>query len=265
MIRYCFMSILSLTTFTQGLKHSVCDDDCVHTPLFSPSELVVMYGDPVSARCSPCQHCSQNTEAHLEVSIGKKRRDGNSVLWKVDRMTHWNTSAKCVQIIDGQVCCDHLHVTLYQPPDNVCISLTNHTESMLKGHGYTLHCKVKRVAPVKNLTVQFYKGKTAISEQQHYDDTKTPVTKIFTQQIIPNEVDSAGQYWCGAKLALDSIGRYTFSASQRLNETMNGCDRPRILVTAKASMFRYGGIVGWMNGWAVVIYGIILCFMHSLT
>ncbi|XP_076583647.1 intercellular adhesion molecule 2-like [Chaetodon auriga] len=199
--------IVSLGTFLHDLRVSSCDTNCADKPVFSPSRLVVQYGDPASARCFVCQHACLSNPSGLEASDGQTQSNGTIILWTVDSMTEWDTSVVCYYNHDeGYQCCSKLPVTVYQPPHNVSISFVNHTGPMLEGHQYTLQCTVQDVAPAENLIVTFYKGQTALGPQQSNNKERTPVTEIFTLNITPRKEDVGIQYWCEAKLELGPEG-----------------------------------------------------------
>ncbi|TKS68548.1 Vascular cell adhesion protein 1 [Collichthys lucidus] len=123
-------------------------------------------------------------------------------------MTEWDSTPLCHYTIkdsDDQ-CCSDLPITVYQPPDNVSISFKNYFWPLFEGHNYTLLCEVQKVAPIKNLTVTFYKGQTALEQQQSNESNKKPVTRTFNLVITPREEDHFAQYWCEAKLELGPEG-----------------------------------------------------------
>ncbi|TKS69423.1 Intercellular adhesion molecule 1 [Collichthys lucidus] len=196
------MKLFEITTFTVCLA----DRHCADKPVFTPSRLVVKYGDPVAANCSVCEDCLDLFG--LETPLGKQNKTGTTISWKAPKMTEWDSTPLCHYTIkdsDDQ-CCSDLPVTVYQPPDYVLISFKNHFGPMFEGHNYTLLCEVQKVAPIKNLTVTFYKGQTALEQQQSNESNKKPVTRTFNLVITPREEDDIAQYWCEAKLELGPEG-----------------------------------------------------------
>uniref|UniRef100_A0A667W8B9 Ig-like domain-containing protein n=1 Tax=Myripristis murdjan TaxID=586833 RepID=A0A667W8B9_9TELE len=185
------------------------DYECPDKPVFHPSRLVVRRDDPADATClckSPCD----GESSHLEVSLGQtfKQENGTKLLWKVDKMTRWETSPICFyDHEDLKQCCSRLAVTVYQPPDLVSINYLNHTGPLTEGHVYTLQCTVENVAPVGSLSVMFYRGQEALGPSQSRNNSeKKPVTEIFTLNIKPTGEDQEGHYWCEAKLELGPEG-----------------------------------------------------------
>uniref|UniRef100_A0A3B4ULV5 Vascular cell adhesion protein 1-like n=1 Tax=Seriola dumerili TaxID=41447 RepID=A0A3B4ULV5_SERDU len=179
---------------------------CAEKPEFTPSRLVVKYGDATSARCSVCESCSKET-FDLERALGDHTTNGTTIVWKVKNMTEWDTTTTCyfTNATDHQ-CCTVLPITVYKPPNRVSISFLNHTGPMFMGHDYTLQCEVQKVAPVEKLSVTFYRGQTALAQLQSNNKQKKPVTEIFSLSITPRKEDNGLQYWCEAKLELGPEG-----------------------------------------------------------
>lgn len=94
-----------------------------------------------------------------------------------------------------------------EPPDNVSISLVNHTGAMLEDRRYTLQCSVEGVAPVENLTVTFYRGQKALGRLQSCSSrSKEPVTEIFALNFTTSSEDDGAEFWCEAELDLGPEG-----------------------------------------------------------
>lgn len=106
-------------------------------------------------------------------------------------------------------CCSHVYICAFvstEPPDSVSISFEN-SQPVFEGHQYTLQCKVHNVAPVENLTVTFYKGKTPLGPPlSKTTPQKTQMTPTYSVNITPNKADDGVKYWCEAKLELGPKG-----------------------------------------------------------
>uniref|UniRef100_A0A3P9C8A2 Ig-like domain-containing protein n=1 Tax=Maylandia zebra TaxID=106582 RepID=A0A3P9C8A2_9CICH len=182
---------------------------CTEYPVFTPSALVVKYGDPANVTCVVCQKDCSGDASGLEHTVGKVSQNGTTMFWTVDRLTEWGISLHCYYNNDaGNQCTSILNPTLYRkyPPESVSISFVNHTEMMFENQQYTLQCSVQNVAPVQSLTVTFYRGNTALGHLQSDSEQKKPVNETFTLNITPRREDDGAQYWCESKLELRPAG-----------------------------------------------------------
>ncbi|XP_039469742.1 vascular cell adhesion protein 1-like isoform X2 [Oreochromis aureus] len=197
-----------------SLLHSLChfhvsgyDRSCTEYPVFTPSALVVKYGDPANVTCVVCQKDCRGDSSGLEHAVGKFTKNGTTMFWTVDRLTEWDTYLMCYYNNDaGDQCGSTVDITIYQPPESVSFSFVNHTGMMFENQLYTLQCSVQNVAPVQNLTVTFYRGNTALGHLQSNSEEKKPVNETFTLNIASSREDDGAQYWCEAKLELGPAG-----------------------------------------------------------
>ncbi|KAI1884282.1 hypothetical protein AGOR_G00224830 [Albula goreensis] len=167
-----------------------------------PDTVVVRYGDPASANCTVSE---DHTGIGWEASEGSvdREQDVQFITWTFENLTDWEIQPKCYGnfMIYGQ-CEKELKVIMYKTPDSVSISAVNHTGPMLEGKQYQLQCEVQNIAPVRYLTVKWYKGET-LEDQTTYDAlTKTPVNVPSTLLITPTSADDGAQYSCVAELDL---------------------------------------------------------------
>uniref|UniRef100_A0A3Q2QAQ9 Vascular cell adhesion protein 1 n=1 Tax=Fundulus heteroclitus TaxID=8078 RepID=A0A3Q2QAQ9_FUNHE len=199
---------ISLLNILRCLHVSACDVNCADKPVLTPSALVVKYGDPASATCVACQKAclshSDNVIA-MEKSVGNTTKNGTTLTWTVDRLTEWALAPKCFYSTVDNQCCTHLSVIVYQPPENVSISL-NHTGPLTEHTEYTLQCSVLNVAPARNLVVTFYRGQTKLGQEKATSDSKEPVNERFALSFNASKEDNGAQFWCEAKLELGAYG-----------------------------------------------------------
>ncbi|XP_040892796.1 vascular cell adhesion protein 1-like isoform X3 [Toxotes jaculatrix] len=199
--------VVSFVSFLLDTHASSCDENCDDKPVFTPSRVVVKYGDSISVMCYACQSGCNEDQTGLESPVGNTTKNGTRILWTVDRMTEWDSNVFCYysNAADYQ-CCSLLPLTVYKPPDSVSISFDGLSGPMIEGHQYTLQCKVQNVAPVGDLTVTFYRGQTALGQAKSTNDLKTPVSETFTLSVNTSKEDDGVQYWCEAKLELGPEG-----------------------------------------------------------
>ncbi|XP_062290877.1 cell adhesion molecule 4-like [Scomber scombrus] len=199
--------IVSVISFLPGFHVVTADENCAEKPVFTPSRLIVKYGDPTTATCLVCQHNCTSDIFGLEHAVGYTEENGTTISWKVDSLTEWDTSPMCYYTDDDDnQCVTRLPITVYQPPKNVHLSFLNHFGPMFAGHQYTLQCTVQEVSPISNLTVTFYRGQTELQRLQSSSTTMEPVNETFTLDINPSKEDDGGLYWCEAELELGAEG-----------------------------------------------------------
>ncbi|CAB1344116.1 unnamed protein product [Coregonus sp. 'balchen'] len=188
------------------LKPGVCESCSL---VVSPAGLVVKYGAPASANCTSDTVTSMGWEASQgkDFSMGVKERT-----WRVDSLTDWKIKPQCYEISEvGGQCARALDVTMYKLPDRVYIRYLSHSDPMVEGHQYSLHCVVQNIAPIKHLTVTFYKvstsgEQTVLYTQQLNNDIREPVNESFSLQFSPTSVDGGAQLCCSAMLDLGPEG-----------------------------------------------------------
>ncbi|XP_053349183.1 cell adhesion molecule 4-like isoform X2 [Clarias gariepinus] len=212
--------MLYLTQLTGLILITLSNGGC---PLeIRPGKLVVEFGASVSA------NCSTNTTHHgmgWEASQGAVDLQENvqSVIWRVDHLTHWDIQPICFIIKAWEQRLMALPVTVYKRPDQVSISTVDHTEPMIEGRQYKLLCDVQNVAPVHLLTVNWYKGHHFVKRESVSGENKFPVNVNVTLQISLSKDDDGVQYRCEAGLNLGPEGpqRPPIVTSDPLNITVH--------------------------------------------
>ncbi|XP_077069570.1 hemicentin-1 isoform X2 [Siphateles boraxobius] len=170
----------------------------------NPQRVVVKYDGPVSA---DCKTYVPHTGMGWEASEGAVPMSKDSLItWRVSNLTEWDIEPYCYINYNKKQCTVTLPVTIYKTPDSVSISTVNHNGPMMERNQYELQCDVLKVAPVQNLTVNWYKGQTLVNQTFFTDTIITPVSKTSKLQIRPDRADDGAQYWCEAKLELGEEG-----------------------------------------------------------
>ncbi|XP_078140645.1 hemicentin-1 [Centroberyx gerrardi] len=174
--------------------------------LSTPS-VVVRYGGSVSVNCS--------TSATEHDGMGWESTDGATglrenvkfLMWTVSALKDWTAAPKCFfNPSVGEQCLKKLSVTIYKMPDSVSISPSSHMGPMVEGTEYHMQCDIVDVAPVKNLSVTWYKGNDIIRTQSYDGPSKTPVNESSALQFTPHRDDNGAQVFCEAQLNLGPSG-----------------------------------------------------------
>ncbi|XP_026056954.1 hemicentin-1-like [Carassius auratus] len=169
----------------------------------NPQRAVVRYNGSVAVNCSALV---SHKGIGWEASEGAVPKTSNSlIIWRVSHLTEWDIQPFCYINYERQ-CQVELPVIIYKTPDNVSISIVNHTGPMIAGRQYELQCDVHDVAPVQYLTVKWYKGQTLLDQTTFTENSKTPVNVNPTLLIRPDRDDDGAQYWCEAQLDLGAEG-----------------------------------------------------------
>ncbi|XP_077069592.1 vascular cell adhesion protein 1-like isoform X5 [Siphateles boraxobius] len=196
-LMYLFAVLLFVT-----ITGTHADDEC---PVqLNPQRVIVKYGGPVSA---DCKTYVPHTGMGWEASEGAVPMSKDSLItWRVSELREWDIKPFCYINYNKTQCEVTLPVTIYKTPDSVSISTVNHNGPMMERNQYELQCDVLNVAPVQNLTVNWYKGQTLVNQTFFTDTIITPVSKTSKLQIRPDRADDGAQYWCEAKLELGEEG-----------------------------------------------------------
>ncbi|KAJ8001381.1 hypothetical protein DPEC_G00168930 [Dallia pectoralis] len=169
----------------------------------SPTRLVVKYGDPASANCTPDTPQTLAWEA-TQGGVSLTSDKVQFLEWTVNSVTDWTIAPICYT--DGGVCAETLNITVYELPSMVSIS--GPSDRMVAGRQSEFRCGIQDVFPVNRLHVSFYKVsinniKTEItSYPPEMNIPNKPSSKEYTLQFTPSRGDHGAQLWCSARLEL---------------------------------------------------------------
>ncbi|XP_053348650.1 hemicentin-1-like isoform X1 [Clarias gariepinus] len=218
-----------LITLINGEMSEDCTPDC--PCLTDLPELVVRYGDSVSLSCDPF---SNGTDLSWTITW-----DDMLILDKesftMENLTDWEIQPMCQ---NGDQCNRTLPLTIYKLPDQVSISTVNHTGPMMEGRDYELQCDIRNVAPLKLLTVKWFKGNESVGNINFPNNsTKNPVNQSTRLQISPS---ANVTYRCEAMLNLGPRGPQPspIVKSNKLNITVHPC--PDLVLDPPELVVRYG-------------------------
>ncbi|XP_073713089.1 intercellular adhesion molecule 1 [Misgurnus anguillicaudatus] len=90
-------------------------------------------------------------------------------------------------------------------PSSIDIKPVNHTGPMINGSEYELQCDIVNVAPVKSLTVKWFKGEKEV----HNKTFKTPsVNETSILKITANRSEIGIEYICEAEMTAEPAAQY---------------------------------------------------------
>ncbi|XP_076850152.1 vascular cell adhesion protein 1-like [Brachyhypopomus gauderio] len=181
--------------------------------VLTPPRLVVEYGGPASAVCSTNMTIQSMAWEASQGSVDITPR-AQQLTWNVSSLTHWDIKPLCFVIkdIQGTQERQYLPVIVYKYPDNVSISLVNHTGPVVEWGSYQLKCDIQNVAPVHSVKVHWYRGGTLVKiyNQPSRETVKEPQNTNDSLLINPNRADDGVQYSCEAVLNLGAEGFHPF-------------------------------------------------------
>ncbi|XP_031427934.1 hemicentin-1-like [Clupea harengus] len=172
-----------------------------------PERVVVKYGDFVEVNCSASgTHDGMGWEA----TVGNKpiEEDIHLITWTVEELTDWDVEAQCFINLEDEQCIKTLTVVMYKDLEHAPVLSANHTGPMIEGTTYLLQCAVYNVAPVRTLTVMWYRGDVLIGHSPADNSTErpSPVNVTASLRITPTKHDDGAQFRCEAELNLGQEG-----------------------------------------------------------
>nr|XP_046271831.1 uncharacterized protein LOC124073572 [Scatophagus argus] len=190
----------------------------------SPPRVVVRYGDPVSVNCSTSE--SQFDGIGWEVPIGGTGSvNVTHLTWTVNRLTEWNITPLCFfspsKDSPLKQCVLSPDVVVYTFPENISISSSNDSDGVMnEKEEYQFTCRIPNIAPVRNLTVTWYKGDTIIHTDTFDNPSKEPVNQSPVFKFTPSRQDNGVIFRCEAHLNLWPEGPQLNISSQEYNITV---------------------------------------------
>uniref|UniRef100_A0A8D0DTH7 Ig-like domain-containing protein n=1 Tax=Salvator merianae TaxID=96440 RepID=A0A8D0DTH7_SALMN len=176
-----------------------------------PEKSVVEYGQSLVLNCT--SNCGN---IGLETSL-RRITVGQGVTWKAFNLTsvnEWSPSPLCHARCDNDKAAK---IIVYKIPDRVELDPVPVTEV---GEAFNLTCRISDVAPIRNLTVTFRKGKENLhvkSFENYSAHKSSPVTVNYT--LVAQEGNHGEEVTCHAVLDLSPEGPRIEKASP--NQTLS--------------------------------------------
>lgn len=167
----------------------------------NPPSGVVRFGDRFSSNCSSLSNQTKGM-GWESTNGGVPLTNGISFLpLNIDSVTDWDLEPICYSNqADSPQCLKTLPVTVYKMPDSVSMLLPDLKGPMVEGEEYRMQCDIVKVAPVRNLSVNWYKGSEIINTQTFEESSVSPVDKSSVLKLTANRNDTGTRIWCEAKL-----------------------------------------------------------------
>ncbi|KAF3700028.1 Hemicentin-2 Precursor [Channa argus] len=199
----------------------------VHTscPIeITPTSVVVRYGDPVSINCSTSEVLFEGLGWEATES-GTGIRKVNHLSWNVERLTDWMVSTSCfinpLLASRFEQCQRSPKITLYTFPEEINITSTSESDVKMKeNETYNFICDIQRVAPVQNLTVNWYKGEERIHTDTFNNTNKKPVNPSPVLSYTTTRADNGVTIRCEAHMDLGPEGPQLHVSSQEYHITV---------------------------------------------
>ncbi|XP_054463215.1 hemicentin-1-like [Anoplopoma fimbria] len=166
----------------------------------SPPRVVVRFGDSLSINCSSTS--DQIVFMGLESMYGSTKSENDSfVVLEIASVRHWDLEPICyINQKHVEQCLVTLPVTVYKTPDSVSISQPSVPGPMLEGQKYRMQCDIANVAPVRNVSVHWYKGDKLVHTERLDGSSQSPVNTTSVFNLTAQRGDDQTQIWCKAQL-----------------------------------------------------------------
>lgn len=195
--------LLGILACTGNLVNASCKLE------MNPPRVVVRYGDSLKATCSSTGDVEGMGWESTYGGTGLKK-DVSSLVLNITSVKAWELEPQCYASLrsDGSQCTETLPVTVYKLPQSVTLSqLSGKGAPMVEGQLYQMKCDVVNVAPVKNLSISWYKGRSIYSIETFEDPSPFPVNISSEKSVTVNRNDNGAYIWCEAMLNLGSVDR----------------------------------------------------------
>lgn len=111
-------------------------------------------------------------------------------------------------------------------PDTVSISDLSKLVPLTEGRKYLIECDISNVAPIKNLSVTWFKGKDIIDTQTYKSgdpSASTPMNKTSVFELKASSDYDGTQIWCEAELNFGSAASNPPPARSKAQELTVRC------------------------------------------
>ncbi|XP_076122482.1 intercellular adhesion molecule 1-like [Alosa pseudoharengus] len=168
----------------------------------SPSTLVVRYGGPASSTCRSLVPIDGMGWESPVGAVGME--EGVTELnWTMKELREWTVTPQCfINKKDGEQCTKELSVLAFKMPDSVAL-VEDDSGPKYVNKSYSFACHIKNFAPVKNLTVKWFKGEKLLKETTLHEDhegQEGPQNRTVKMESVFSPPDDGSEYRCEAGL-----------------------------------------------------------------
>ncbi|KAM4530265.1 intercellular adhesion molecule 2-like isoform 2-T2 [Odontesthes bonariensis] len=187
--------IFSLLFLCTGMTASACEIELI------PRHVVVRFGGSLSANCS-ASSCNELEGMGWESPHGGQglTHGVSSLLFHIPEVKTWDIHPQCFITLKNDQKLEELNITVYKMPETV--SMSQPVDEMVEGQPYPMVCDIIDVAPVKYLSVLFYKGNEMVSNKTFDDLSTSPLNQSSDFKLVAHRNDNGNEIWCEAQLNL---------------------------------------------------------------
>ncbi|KAF3700033.1 Vascular cell adhesion protein 1 [Channa argus] len=178
---------------------SACPEDL--NPLsLDPPMVVEQFGREYMVNCTSKTNDHEGMYWYDETGNSDLENERNFLAKSVS-LSNWNVTATCkIKLKSSLECSRDVEITVYKNPDVVTLHPINPENTMVEGKQYELLCDIASVAPVRNLSVTWYKDEQIVKTSYFTNTTKIPLNVSSILPVTMSRGKNEVKFRCEAQL-----------------------------------------------------------------